>query len=325
MKKITFLTAFCLSFTYLFAQQDSVRNTVSGRAYPVVKIGTQTWMAENVADSIYDTQSEAYGDTLPCFRHVHDYKKEQPYCVDFRLLNDTKKPATGRLLTDSLRQHLGLRYNWAGLTGWPYEKQTYYSFEQETPRQGICPNGYHIPTTKEFKKLIDYVENNPFVLMDSLGWILGKGTNSTGFNALPNGRHSIDETVFTQLGTVARFATATPYYNGQNYYFYQIKTDTVAQTAEFNTSNTMNWNTSACRCVKNPENVQTSLENATNRVAVFAKNRQIIIESETPEEVTCADILGHTVYKGFATIIPLNNSGIYIVKIGNSTKKVVVK
>lgn len=327
MRKIVFLVAiFAMNCGIVAAQQDSVQNTVSGRKYPVVQIGDQVWMAENVADSVYDTESEAYGDTLPCFRQIDDYKKEQPYCADFRLLNDTKKPAAGRFLTDSLRQHLGLRYNWSGLTGWPYEKKDYYSFELEKQRQGICPNGYHIPTTKEFKKLVDYVESNPFVLMDSLGWIVGKGTNTTGFNAIPTGTHNIDERSFTLLGSFARYATATPYSNGNNYYFYQIKTDTTAQTAEFTSYYTLNWNTSACRCVKNPfKPTPTSIDNVESGVAVYTENRQIVVATAEPTEVVCADLLGRTIYRGKATRISVPNSGVYMVKVGKEIRKVVVK
>lgn len=56
-KQITLATAGLCFALATAAQTDSVRNTVSGRAYAIVTIGTQTWTAENIADSVYDSQN----------------------------------------------------------------------------------------------------------------------------------------------------------------------------------------------------------------------------------------------------------------------------
>ena len=61
--------------------------------------------------------------------------------------------------------------------------------------QGVCPDGWHLPTKGEWEQLISNVEENEkgiagMLLKDSVGWRGDKeykGTNATGFTALPAG------------------------------------------------------------------------------------------------------------------------------------------
>ena len=60
-------------------------------------------------------------------------------------------------------------------------------------RQGVCPNGWHIPSVEEWKIFIDELEKlsrNPFeIIIDEDDW--GEsGNNSTGFTAMPAGIYS---------------------------------------------------------------------------------------------------------------------------------------
>lgn len=53
------------------------------------------------------------------------------------------------------------------------------------PHQGVCPNGWHIPSIDEWKKIAETVDNNINKLL-STEWIYGgnAGTDECGFNIL---------------------------------------------------------------------------------------------------------------------------------------------
>ena len=56
---------------------------------------------------------------------------------------------------------------------------------EDIPIQGICPNGWHLPTTAEFNALIELAEYDVNQLKSTEGWAT-LGSNITGFNALPS-------------------------------------------------------------------------------------------------------------------------------------------
>ena len=83
------------------------------------------------------------------------------------------------------------------------EGNCYYSWkaaiDNSTPDvngniQGVCPDGWHLPTKVEWEQLIQNVDENEKhiagkVLKDSVGWRNSdyKGNNATGFTAVPAG------------------------------------------------------------------------------------------------------------------------------------------
>lgn len=118
-----------------------------GNTYPIVKIGNQYWMAENLRCTKYDTQSERAGEILneqkedssePCFYSNNSIFWREDF-FDSRML------VPGEF-------KFGLWYNWSAAVG------TDGSIDISTPRQGICPNGWHIPSRKEWMELVDYIE-----------------------------------------------------------------------------------------------------------------------------------------------------------------------
>ncbi len=90
----------------------------------------------------------------------------------------------------------------------------------------ICPAGWHLPTTNEWKDLIEYV-GGQFAGVDRLrttfGWWLGNGgtngNNETGFSISPSGWHNINDDSFGHRYLRAFYWTATESGNAKADYF----------------------------------------------------------------------------------------------------------
>lgn len=223
-------------------ERKTVTNTVTdcqGHTYPVVKIGNQYWMAENLQCTKYDTQSERAGATLS----TSNSSTYAPYYTDGR--NATEN-ASGNL-TSSHRRKLGLLYNWAatvGLTTESEAKNRTTAFSGR--RQGICPNGWHVPTSAEWNTLRIYIGSNAGKrLKATSGWYEnGNGTDDYSFATLPAG-NSNGSTVFL-VGYSAFFWTATPYNNGDTYLFYIFSDDDKLDSGSSNKDNAR-----SVRCIRN--------------------------------------------------------------------------
>ncbi len=158
----------------------SFRDLRDGQVYRTVKIGTQTWMAQNLnfkptgLDSgwCYDNKSEN------CFTY-------------------------GRL------------YNWSAVMAGESS-----STKNPSGVQGICPKNWHVPSDAEWTTLVNQVETNLQVgsgyggtgLKSTSGWLPdgttpGSGTDLVGFHALPGGSYNGES--FNTFGTNAFFWTAT--------------------------------------------------------------------------------------------------------------------
>ena len=177
-----------------------------GRTYKTVTIGTQTWMAENIN---YETDSSfCYGDTLA---------------------NCTKY---GRLYTwAAAMDSVGIwSTNGKGCGYGTTCSPTY-------PVRGVCPEGWHLPTTAEFKTLFTAVDGQSTagkVLKSTSGWnSSGNGTDAFAFSALPAGYRN-DYGDYFYEGDNAYFWSSTEdnskfacnmylYYDDGNAYMYNYK------------------------------------------------------------------------------------------------------
>ena len=78
--------------------------------------------------------------------------------------------------------------------------------------QGICPDGWHLPSKAEWQDLFDAVGGRSTageVLKSQTGWYRkGNGTDAFGFSALPAGDKS-DNGYFYHAGDIAYFWSAT--------------------------------------------------------------------------------------------------------------------
>ena len=169
-------------------EYDSIVDSRDGKVYKTVKIGDQTWMAENLnfdpgqggsGDAKYDW---SWCRNCEVIGHLYTWAA----AIDsVKLANDAENP-----------QDCGYGKG-CGLTG---------------KLQGICPDGWHLPSKAEWQDLFDAVGGRSTageVLKSQTGWYRnGNGTDAFGFSALPAGDKS-DNGYFYHAGDIAYFWSAT--------------------------------------------------------------------------------------------------------------------
>lgn len=196
------------------AQQQSIieAHTITtvddseGNSYPVIKIGTQYWIGANLKSTTYSILSEASNQiAYSADKYVGAYYNNPQHSTSMYDKN----------MTEELRNLSGYHYSWEAAMGIEENDDELWDKEQQKGvfRQGICPNGYHIPTEAEWNVLIKYIEKQEKEVGDALkanfGWANDmNGTNSTGFSALPTSYSQGEETF--DMGRKACFWTATP-------------------------------------------------------------------------------------------------------------------
>ena len=184
---------------------------IDGNVYNTVQIGEQCWMRENL-------RTTRYADGTP-IEHGSSASPQTAYWY-YPMDDAANKP------------NYGLLYNWPavvrGGTG---------SAANPSGLQGICPNGWHVPSDAEWTQLTDYVSshseyvcggnyiNIAKAMVATVGWDLSTiGTpclagnddpatnNATGFGALPAGCYYdnvIDGYIFLGRGFNTFYWTAT--------------------------------------------------------------------------------------------------------------------
>lgn len=154
-KKISLVTISILFITNVYSQNE-------------VKIGSQIWTTSNL--DVFTFQN---GDSIP------EAKTNEQWKNAF----DNKKPAWCYYNNDPINESIyGKLYN---------------GFAVSDPR-GLAPVGYHVPTKAEWEILISYLGEKKAgkKMKTNYDWYfnllrpdlkLQKGTNSSGFSALPGG------------------------------------------------------------------------------------------------------------------------------------------
>lgn len=211
-----------------------------GNIYTTVQIGTQCWMRENLKTTHYSD-----GTSIPL--GTTQYTQAQSY--RYAPGNDTNNV-----------DYFGYYYNWPAIM-----KGASGNNNNPSNIQGICPNGWHLPSSAEWTVLTDYVESQSVYLCNNTTTNISKslstakdwlqsdnncatgnaqGTNNaTGFSAKPAGGYS---GTYNSFGNGCCFWTCTPnsygYAVGRSWYY---NLSTVATT-----SNGTN-NGRSVRCLKN--------------------------------------------------------------------------
>ena len=177
--KSIFLILFVFSIIQEVSAQQSCGTVkdIDGNEYKTVKIGTQCWMAENFKVTKYQDSTR-----IPLVTEDTDWanlannKTDDAYCF---YSDNSGDEASSFCL-----------YTWAAAMG-DNAMSSNYNLSRV---QGICPNGWHLPSDKEWSELTDFLggEGVAGERMKETGtkyWISPNiANNKSGFSALPGGR-----------------------------------------------------------------------------------------------------------------------------------------
>jgi len=143
-----------------------------GKSYKKVTIGSQIWMAENL--NYAAEGSKCYGEG----GEVYEYDDNIDDWIGGRTLTNSEIQANC--------EKYGRLYDWTtAMNG------AGISIDVPSGVQGVCPAGWHLPSSAEWDTLENYVggwETAGTKLKSSTGWYNnGNGTDDFGFSALPGG------------------------------------------------------------------------------------------------------------------------------------------
>lgn len=155
------------------------------KRYKQVQIGNQCWMAENLN----------YGEVVPNMEQKNNKKGEKTFYQ-----NDT-----------SNGEKFGAMYTWE-------EAVNYQDPGSSRIIKGLCPDGWHIPTDKEWSMLTNFLD--PTCISSKIGW---SGSNiallvidGSDFNA-KNGGNAVSGWFFyinkmSYFWTSSRYSSASAWY-----------------------------------------------------------------------------------------------------------------
>ncbi len=197
-EEISFFTT-----TKTFICGTSTVKDIDNNTYNTVQIGDQCWMKENLRTTKYadgTSISQGFGTSTTI--------------ADWYYPNNSS----------SNKETYGLLYNWKAVM-----RNASSSSANPSGVQGICPNGWHVPSDAEWTQLINYVKNQSQyqcngistniakALASPTGWASSSdlcavgnnqsSNNATGFSAFPAGLYAGD---FSDFGGGAYFWSATP-------------------------------------------------------------------------------------------------------------------
>ncbi len=183
--------------SYAQCGTDSIQDYDSNW-YHTVPIGNQCWLKENMRTTHYD-------DGAPIL-HVIDES-------DWDVLTETDK-AYCWYDNDSITyaDSTGALYTWAAAMNGAVSSDS-----NPSGVQGVCPEGWHIPSDDEWDELENFLSKDGHsgsegtALKATTGWNLGgNGTDDYGFTALPGGDRKNNGN-FGNFGTRGLWWSATEY------------------------------------------------------------------------------------------------------------------
>ncbi len=195
-----FLIFIVILFLISCKKEEVVSNTITdvdGNIYHYVKIGTQTWVVENLRTTKYND-----GIIIPNVTNNSTWINTDSggYCS----YNNTTN-------IDTIKSY-GLLYNWFAVNSGK-----------------LCPKGWHVPTKTEFTTLINYLGGDSSAInkLQEVGlkhWTgyNSKASNSSGFTAIPGGARDLDGS-FNRIGSDGYWWSSTEAnINNSNYLFISI-------------------------------------------------------------------------------------------------------
>lgn len=216
-------------------------NDHEGNAYKIMEIGGRCWMRENL--KTMSSPAEGHQNYYVPNKQGQ-YTKTLPECYVYQrgdVWVDTDFPDT-----NSNKQFFGLLYNWAcanGIDQDPSIAQYHIWGRRHVPEiqnvqnvQGMCPDGWHLPTSVEWSTLADSIRayfHSDYIsvrLAGSCAWKAGNATWGAGYYNDPDRRNVLLFTVLpagdytgksSQLASMgAHFWCATQEGPDNGVYFY---------------------------------------------------------------------------------------------------------
>jgi len=152
--------------------KDEFIDSRDGQKYRYVTIGSQIWMADNLN---YDAEGS---------RCLYGSRNDLGDCETY-----------GKY---------GKFYDWAMAMNINKQYDT-VSYKANENHQGICPDGWHLPSYDEMEILRNYINYGTGDLKARKGWPKrntgksGNGTDDYGFSALPTGYFNYDLASFSAI------------------------------------------------------------------------------------------------------------------------------
>ena len=207
-----------------------------GNIYKTVTIGTQTWMAENLKyrylqpTEDLDSSSFCYNETIEdCDKYGRYY------------LWSAAMDSAGYFTNDGL-----------GCGNGVYCEPTY-------PVQGLCPDGWHLPSYEEAETLLEYTHSKSDggqSLKATDGWVI-PGTDEYGFNVLASGIWNPGDSIHAQgtygEGWDAEFWASTEFHNTElaDIFYVYISEEDITEHSEVDIGS--KWRGLHIRCLKDSE------------------------------------------------------------------------
>lgn len=189
--------------------------------FNTVQIGTQIWMAENLSVDSFST-----GGII-----IHALSQE-----DWIKANTNHKPAWCYYDNETTNGNkFGRLYNWYAVND----------------NRGLCPFGWHIPSSSEWNTLIDYLggtEVSGGGLKSNSSWLSPNtgANNNSGFSAMPAGLR-LPTGDFGNIGRIGHFWTSTADTSSINTALSQYLHHANSVIREANSNY---WNGLSVRCLK---------------------------------------------------------------------------
>ncbi|MEN8228729.1 MAG: FISUMP domain-containing protein [Bacteroidota bacterium] len=198
---------------------DSTVTDIDGNIYKVVVIGSQAWMAENLKTTHY-----ADGEAIPLVENDSIWNT----------LTGSDR-AYSWYGNDSSKTDYGALYTWSAAMNGEVGSES-----NPDKVQGVCPDGWHMPSDAEWNQMHIQLGMNPDdadrigflgtrqavgTKMKGIGTPLWEGNlddprfNESGFTALPCGQRS-NSGIFLNEGKYAYFWSATDYDENEVWYRY---------------------------------------------------------------------------------------------------------
>lgn len=276
--KMAFAASLCISVSFAAPQKGTMTDSRDGKRYKTVKIGDQVWMAENL-----------------------NFETKGSRCFNDKVANCNKY---GRLYTWAAAMDSAAEYSEDGF-GCGMGTQCDASF----PAQGICPDGWHLPSKEEYEKMVAFVGGKKSAskkLRSKKGWGKGvEGTDNYGFSIVASGIYEKkgfrgnEKSVIPNSYFQYRDARLWSSTNAHSAAWFVLAGKKKTESSEEFTLGSSNMDEeSSVRCLKNEETTSASVSSGENKIVSIdenevkemIKNNQCIALRDKIED--CHNLLG---------------------------------